>query len=57
MAALNGLDVLAGDVQNAFLQTETFEKIFFYAGSEWGTDEGRVIVVVRALYDLKSSVL
>lgn len=57
MAALNGLDILAGDIQNAFLEAPTKEKIFFYAGSEWGANEGRVIKVVRALYGLKSSAL
>ena len=57
MAALNGLELLAGDIQNAFLEAPTKEKIFFYAGNEWKADEGRVVVVVRALYGLKSSAL
>ena len=29
----------------------------FYAGDEWGADKGRVVVVVPALYGLKSSAL
>ena len=57
IAALNGLDILAGDIQNAFLSAPTKEKIFFYAGDEWKSDKGRVVVVVRALYGLKSSAL
>lgn len=57
VAALNGLELLAGDIQNAFLEAPTKEKIFFYAGNEWKADEGRVVVVVRALYGLKSSAL
>ena len=57
MAALNGLELLAGDIQNAFLEAPTKENIFFYAGDEWKADEGRVVVVVRALYGLKSSAL
>ena len=44
-AALNDLDILAGDIQNAFLSAPTEEKIFFYAGDEWGADKGRVVVV------------
>ena len=56
-AALNGLDILAGDIQNAFLEAPTKEKIFFYAGDEWKADKDRVVVVVRALYGLKSSAL
>ena len=57
IAALNGLDILAGDIQNAFLSAPTKEKIYFYAGDEWKADEGRIVVVVRALYGLKSSAL
>ena len=57
MAALNNLGILAGDIQNAFLETPTKEKIFFYAGEEWKSDKGKVVIVVRALYGLKSSAL
>ena len=57
IAALNNLDVLAGDIQNAFLSASTKERIFFYAGDEWGNDRDRVVVVIRALYGLKSSAL
>ena len=57
IAALNDLDLLAGDIQNAFLSAPTKEKIFFYAGEEWKSDKDRVVVVVRALYGLKSSAL
>ena len=57
MEALNGLDLLAGDMQNAFLEAPTKKKIFFYTGNEWKANKGRVVVVVRALYGLKSSAL
>ena len=57
VAALNGLSVLAGDVQNAYLNAPTKEKIYFIAGNEWKADEGKVVVIVRALYGLKSSAL
>ena len=57
VAALNDLNVLAGDIQNAFLSAPTQERIFFYAGEEWKSDKDRVVVVVRALYGLKSSAL
>ena len=49
-AALNDLDILAGDIH-------TKGKLYFYAGSEWKADEGRPVVIVRALYGLKSSAL
>ena len=35
----------------------TTEKLYFVAGPEWGADEGRLVIVVRALYGLKSSAL
>jgi hypothetical protein len=57
VAALNGLDLLAGDIQNAYLNAPTTEKLYFIAGPEWGADQGRVVVIVRALYGLKSSAL
>ena len=36
LAALNGLQVLAGDVQNAYLNAPTKEKCWFCAGLEFG---------------------
>ena len=55
LAALNDVDVLACDVQNAYINATTKEKIWFRGGDEVGTDKGKVIVIVRALYGLKSS--
>jgi hypothetical protein len=55
IAALNGLDLQACDVGNAYLNAPCREKIWFVAGPEFGEDQGKVIVVVRALYGLKSS--
>ena len=51
------MDILAGDIQNAYLHAPTKEKLYFYAGDEWKADKGRVVVIVRALYGLKSSAL
>lgn len=56
LAALNGLDVLAGDVQNAYLNAPTTERCYTTAGMEFGKDRcGRPVLIVRALYGLKSS--
>ena len=55
IAALNGLDVLACDIQNAYLTAPCREKIWMVAGPEFGSDAGKTMVVVRALYGLKSS--
>ena len=55
VAALNRLDVLAADIQNAYLNAPTEEKVWFCAGPEWGQHEGKPALIVRALYGLKSS--
>ena len=55
IAALNGLDVLACDIQNAYLTAPCREKIFTVAGPEFGSDCGKIFIVTRALYGLKSS--
>ena len=55
--ALNNLDILAWDIQNAYLNTKTKEKILFYAGDEWKSDQCKVVVIVRALYGLKQQFL
>ena len=55
IAALNDLDILAGDMQNAYLHAPSLEKNYFYAGPEWGANEGRVILITCALYGQKSA--
>ena len=55
IASLNYLDILSGDIQNAYLNALTKEKVFFYPGDEWKSDQGKVVFVVIALYGLKSS--
>ena len=57
MDAMNGLDIIAVDTQNSFLGAPTQEKVLFYAGNECKVDKDRVIVVICALYGLKSSAL
>ena len=55
-AALNDLDILAADVQNAYLNAPTKERCWFRAGLEFGPDNvDRPVRIVRALYGLKSS--
>jgi len=55
VAALNGLDILSCDIMNAYLNAKPRERVYFIAGDEFGDDKGRIIIVVRALYGLKSS--
>jgi hypothetical protein len=55
MAALHDVDILTRDVSNAYLNAPCREKIWFVAGPEFGSRQGQVVKVVRALYGLKSS--
>ena len=55
IAALNDLDILACDIGNAYLNAPCREKIWFKAGRECGADMGKVMIITRALYGLKSS--
>jgi hypothetical protein len=56
IAALNDLDILAADVGNAYLQAPAREKVHTTAGPEFGPHRiGQTVIVVRAMYGLKSS--
>jgi hypothetical protein len=55
IAALNGLEVLACDIQNAYLTAPCREKIWTIAGPEFGSECGQLMLITRALYGLKSS--
>jgi hypothetical protein len=54
IAALNDLEVLGADVQNAFLTAPNKEKVWLTAGTEFGAEQGKNLLIVRALYGLKS---
>jgi len=56
LAALNGVSILATDVGNAYLNAEPREKVYTTAGPEFGGElQGKSVLIVRALYGLKSS--
>ena len=55
MAALNDLEVKAGDVLNAYVTAPVTEKVWTILGPEFGPDAGKNAIIVRALYGLKSS--
>ena len=55
IAALNDLEILGADVQNAFLTAPNKEKCWMTAGPEFGSEEGKTFLVVKALYGLKSA--
>jgi hypothetical protein len=54
LAALNDLDILATDIGSTYLNAPTQEKLYSTAGKEFGSHEGETIVIVHALYGLKS---
>ena len=55
IAALNGLKVMACDIQNAYLTADCREKIWTRAGPEFGSEEGTTFIIKKALYGLKSA--
>ena len=56
VARQNHLEVVAGDVGNAFLNGWIKEMVYFIAGPEFGPElEGKRLIAVKAIYGLKSS--
>ena len=53
LAALNILDLHTAGVHNAYLNAKPKERVSFYAGTEFGKDEGKIVIVIRYLYVLK----
>ena len=49
ITALNGLKVLGCDIQNAYLTAPTREKVWTVAGAEFGSEKGKILLIVRAL--------
>jgi hypothetical protein len=57
LAKLNGLDICAGDIGNAYLYGKTKKKVYVIAGPpEFGEKlQGKRLLIDKALYGLKSS--
>ncbi len=55
LAALNDVEVKTADIENAYITAPNSEKIYTVLGPEFGSDEGKTAIVVRALYGLKSA--
>ena len=55
-AALNGLDVCAADIQNAYLQVPSLQKDYIICGQEFGLENvGKLALIHHALYGGKSA--
>ena len=55
LAELNQLELWGADVGNAYLEAYTKEKVCFIAGAGFGELIGHTLIIVKALYGLKSS--
>jgi hypothetical protein len=55
ISELNGLELWATDIGNAYLEAYTSELVFIIAGPEFGALEGHILVISKALYGLRSS--
>jgi hypothetical protein len=55
IAELNNLDVWCTDIGNAYLESYTNEKVYIIGGAEFGDRHGHTLIIVKALYGLKSS--
>jgi hypothetical protein len=54
-AELNNLDTWVTDIGNAYLEAVTSEKLFIIAGPEFGEQQGRTLIIYKALYGLRTS--
>ena len=54
-AELNGLELWGTDIGHAYLEAQTDEKVYIIAGPEFGKWEGHTLLIVAALYGLRTS--
>ena len=52
---LNGLQVKADDIMNAYVTAPITEKIWMILGFEFGAESGKKAIIVCGIYGLKSS--
>ena len=55
VAALNELEVISCDIQNAYLTAKCRENIWTQAGPEFGSEASTIMFIRKALYGLRSS--
>ena len=54
LADLNDVEITSAEIGNEYLNAKCQEKIWTVAGTEFGSEKGKVVLVVRALYGLNS---
>ena len=55
VSELNDLEIWATDIGNAYLESYTKERVYIKAGPEFGERERHTLIIIKALYGLKSS--
>ena len=55
IAGMNNIDICASNIGSAYLNDHCGGKLWTKAGSEFGSEKGYVLLIVTALYGLKSS--
>ena len=55
LTAMDGLDICATNIQNAYIQTPTSEKHYMICGPEFEESQGKKALIRHALYDEKSA--
>jgi hypothetical protein len=55
LSELNGLDLWATDIGNAYLDAFTMEQNYIIAGPEFGQSEGHYLIIIKELYGLCTS--
>ena len=55
LAELNGMIPYATDISSAYLEAYTTERVCIRAGPEFGDLEGHLLIVIKALYGLRTS--
>jgi hypothetical protein len=55
LSELNGMELWATDIGNAYLEAYTAEKLFIVAGPEFGKLKGHMLIISKALYGLRFS--
>lgn len=55
IAALNDLEISMFDISNAYLMAPVSEKLYTILGDGFGDDAGKMGIIVRAIYGLRTS--
>ena len=55
ISSLNGHELCAGDISNAYLYAQRREKLYVVAREDFGEHCGKVMLIVKSWYGLKTS--